>query len=222
MQSETKIDHRLTKNERIAVFVSAFLVLAFGLHLALHPGRDIKEERDKSGAVVKSSVEPSNHKELSLLFTASGLALFFWGLNGLRLSKLTVGSVSAESKSPEVKAAEEYAKRGEPQKEVVVAAGQDENPAELVVEGAGTVVINHETEFIYPVTDLPRYVFDDLFNNWPKEYEKPKNLSVFEFASRKKGKGNHPWTIKFKDLPALKVSYGGQGKDSATVSVPQS
>jgi len=221
MAHDPLLDHRLTRVERTVVFLSALAALVVGLYLALCPGKQVKEERDEFGVVVKSSVEPSDHKELSLLFGASSLVLFFWGLNGLRLTKLTVGSVSAEAKPPEVKAAEEFAERGQAPKEVVVTDRPEENLVEPTTEGEGTVVINDEAASVYSITTLPRYVLDDLLKHWPTEYEKPKDLSAFEFASKKKGKGNHRWTLKFKDLPALKVSYGGQGKDSATVSVSQ-
>jgi hypothetical protein len=220
MAHDIPLGHRLTRAERTVVFLSAFAALVFGLYLALCPGKQIKEERNESGVVVKSSMEPSDHKELSLLFTASSLVLFLWALNGLRLTKLTVGSVSAEAKPSEVKAAEEFADRGQSQKDVVVTDRAEENLVEPTTEGEGTVVINDEAASVYSITTLPRYVLDDLFNHWPTEYEKPRDLSAFEFASKKKGKGNHPWTLKFKDLPALRVSYGGQGKESATVSVP--
>lgn len=218
MKNNAMQDQSLTCAERTAVFLSAAAALVFGVYIALCPGKLIKEERDKSDAVVKKTIEPSDHKELAILFATSGLVLFFWGLNGLRLTKLTVGSVSAETKPPEVKAAEEFAERGQPQKEVAVTDRPAENLVEPVTAEEGTVVINDEAESIYSITTVPRYVLDDLFKHWPSEYEQPKDLSAFEFASKKKGKGNHPWTLKFKDLPALRVSYGGQGKESATVS----
>jgi len=60
-------------------------------------------------------------------------------------------------------------------------------------------------------------VLTDALLKWPPDIKKPDDLSAFEFATRKTGKGNHPWTIKFKGRKAIIVSYGGYRKDEASV-----
>lgn len=220
MTDETYRNQFLSTNERAAIFCAGLAALVIGLSLTFCPGKHIKEERNEFGVVTKSSVETSDQSELAIVLTASSLILFAWGMNGLRLTKLAVGSVSAESKASEVKAAEDYAKQEQTPKEVVVTEKEPDDIAEPLTEGKGSVVINDETEVVYSLPFVPRELLFDLFKHWPSEYSRPKDFSTFEFATKKKGKGNHPWTVKFKDLPAFKISYGGQGKNAATISVP--
>jgi hypothetical protein len=220
MTSETERDKRLSTCERTMIALAGVVALAIAMALTFYPTSRVKEERDGKNLVVKSSVEQTDQKELSLLLTASSLIMFFWALNGLRLSKLTVGSVSAETKVDAVKVAEKYAKADQAPTDVTVPTPPPEdikepsNPVEV-----GSVVIHNELEAVYSLANTPRYVLEDLFKIWPVALPKPNDYSTFEFATRKKGKGNHPWTVKFADLPAFRISYGGQGKEAATVSV---
>lgn len=153
-----------------------------------------------------------------MLFYASALILFFWGINGLRILRISVGSVSAEAKSDEVKAALAYANTEQKPKEVSLAEKKQADETEPRTEANSLVRIADEAEAVYPLTAVPMTVLNDLLTHWPRDVPLPKDLSTFEFASRKTGRGNFPWIIKFKDAPAIRVSYGGYGKETPTVA----
>lgn len=200
----------------LIVFVAA-VSIAIGAIFFDISASDVTEERDGNGTLIKTISTPRSSPELAMLFSTAGIVLLFWSLNGLRLTRLGLGSLSVDMAPNEQKAAEEYAKSSQRPQSVNL---PKDAPVEPEPEAAptGAVVVGNEAEAVYRLDAVPRFVFDDLFANWPDQYPKPSNFSAFEFALRRKGAGNNPWILKFRDLPALRVSYGGQGKTTPTVS----
>lgn len=75
-----------------------------------------------------------------------------------------------------------------------------------------------EREMKYALDLVPLHVMCDLLSNWPEDVAQPADLSAFEFAARRRGRGNHRWIIKFRGLEAIRVAYGGYEKKQATVA----
>lgn len=207
----------LTTIERRLIALVAIVSISIGVAFFSISARDVTEERDGNGALIKTVDAPRSSPELAALFSTAGIVLLFWSLNGLRLTRFGLGTLSVDMAPSEQKAAEEYAKSSQAPQAVTL---PKEAPVESEPAAAptGAVVVGNEAEAVYPLDAVPRFVFEDLFASWPGQYPKPPNFSAFEFALRRKGSGNHPWIVKFRDLPALRLSYGGQGKTSATVS----
>jgi hypothetical protein len=78
------------------------------------------------------------------------------------------------------------------------------NPVETIRTEEGSLSV-------YPLTSVPPRVLGDLFSKWPEGQPLPKDLSTFEFALRKEGKGNHPWVVKFAGDDTLLVVSRGKG-----------
>jgi len=219
MSSVDKAPVSLIPRERAAVFAVSVVLAALALMIALRPGVQTVTERDGQGTVLKTVESPREHNEVLLLLGAASFFLFFWGVNGLRLSRFAVGPVSGEAKPKELQAAEEYASTDEKPIDIVVGKAEaGEAEAEPGTAPRGTVLISDEAKAIYPLNAVPTRVILDLLRCWPEELCKPSDLSTFEFAARKTGRGNHPWIVKFRDTPAVRVSYGGQAKVEATVT----
>lgn len=211
-------DSNLSKSERrwlILLGVAFFLAAGWSM---LWPLNGITSELDGSGTVIRSTQGPRDYGQAPLLYGAVGLLMVYLGINGVRMTRVSIGTVSASSDEPG-KRAEEYAKSRQPSTKVEVDA--PDQPAEAETEPTRTsdqlVVIDSEEETVYSLNAVPLRVLGDLLANWPTDHAKPRDFSAFEFATRKTGRGNHPWLFKFRDLPGIRVSYGGQGKTEATV-----
>lgn len=101
-----------------------------------------------------------------------------------------------------------------------------ENVIDPLPDSVGTKIrVGDEDEYIYSAESLPVKIVVYLLSNegkWPEEVGKPKLIkdliNKIDYCARKKGQGNHPWKIKFKDLDTIVViSFGGQGKTEATI-----
>ena len=211
----------LGSSERAGAFTLALVSLLIGLWLALAPLQNQTVKTGPDGKTVSTVASPRDSTELSVLFVAAGLLLFTWALNGLRLTRVSWAGMEAEAGAPELQAAKTNAAEDTPIQEVTVGVDKDTEPEESVVP-KGKVFIHKETELVYSLEALPLFVMEDLFKVWPTDLQKPESFSEFEFASRRKGKGNMPWLIKFQGLPNIKVSYGGHAKKGpSAVAGPQ-
>ena len=146
-----------------------------------------------------------------------GVAMFGFSLNGLRLARISAGGLVAESRDAG-SAAQEYADtletdRAEPE-ELVIA---DNASPEAFTPPVRHVEFSDGTHAVYGLESVPVSVLNDAFSKWPYP-NLPTDMGQFEFATRKKGRGNHPWTVKFRSHRPVVVSYGGQGKKDATVA----
>lgn len=218
----TTIEH-LGTWERVGILAAALAVGALTVCLLVAPGRSLVIERDSKGVTQRSTESPVDRSGAILLFGGAAVFLAFVGLNGLRLTAFAFGPVSGESKSSEVKAAEAYASGDQRVVEVDVPAGDlhEEEPAPAAAP-QGSVIISGEAEAVYPVAAVPTRILNAVLGNWPfGDIARPNDLSTFEFAIRKTGRGNHPWIVKFRDAPAIRVSYGGKRKSGATVAADE-
>ena len=83
-----------------------------------------------------------------------------------------------------------------------------------------TVHIGGKDHVVHDLKDVPLRVVADLVGQWENEGRQGRwSLGQLEYALRRLGRGNHPWLLHFRDENLLwKVSYGGQGKQKATVT----
>ena len=180
------------------------------------PPTRISIEKDETQTVTQQLEKPADvATPFTVTFLAS-LALFAYGVNGYRLTKFSAGGVAAESESPAANEAETFYKNTSPDSsaETKTVAKPSPEPTETPVR---IVESDGESIAVFDLNDVPISVITDALANWPDDTPRPNNLSDFEFAGRKRGKGNHPWTVKFNGSKAVRVSYGGQGKSEPTV-----
>lgn len=186
-----------------------------GIAHAYLPPEKYFVERNGHWKVVKVLFETADTTILSAVLVIAGLVLVLYAINGYKLVRFSAGSFSAEAEDAKGRAQNFYSSDADLQESRTVEAPRDApQPTEPAV---GTVKENGEELAVYELKDVPLSVVADAIGGWPEEDGAPRSTSDFEFATRKKGKGNHPWTIKFHGRPAITVSYGGKGKSGPTV-----
>ncbi len=193
------------------------LALALGsIVVVCNPPIRVHADKDAAGSVIKQSESPA---EMATPFTvvfvaASGLLLYV--INGYRITKLAAGGVEAEAVPSAGEKAVEYFTTESP--DAAIATNEVDNDSPEPTEAPSKVLTSHGDSFsVFELTDIPFTVIADAIGNWPDSTPQPKNLAEFEFATRKQGKGNHPWIIKFNGCQPVKVSYGGRAKTESTV-----
>lgn len=193
------------------------LALALGaIVVVCNPPIRVHAEKDASGSLIKQSESPA---ELATPFTVvfvAASALLLYVINGYRITKLAAGGVAAEAVPSAGEKADQYFKTETPDTAIATKQVEDESP-EPTEAPSKVVTANSESLAVFELADIPFSVIADAIRNWPTETPKPQNLAEFEFATRKQGKGNHPWIIKFNGCKPVKVSYGGRGKTESTV-----
>lgn len=174
------------------------LALALGaIVVVCRPPIRVQTDKDASGTVIKQSESPA---EMATPFTvvfvaASGLLLYV--INGYRITKLAAGGVEAEAALSAGEKADEYFTTESP--DAAIETNKVDNASPEPTEAPSKVLTtNGESFSVFELTDIPFAVIADAISNWPESTPKPKNLAEFEFATRKQGKGNHPWIIKFR------------------------
>lgn len=185
------------------------------------PPEKASRELDGKGTVIKVLLESTDVTTPFLSIFLAGVALVVFGINGIRFAKITAAGVSAEAPDATAAATNYYKAPSEdrPQTEVQVAEKESPDPTDVP---AGYLEAEDGGKYaVYKLNEVPSSVITDALASWPTEDSKPEDLSGFEFATRKTGKGNHPWTLKFKGKKAVIVSYGGFAKPGATVSHPE-
>jgi hypothetical protein len=139
--------------------------------------------------------------DLSIL----GVALLLIAANGRRISEFSRDGVGFSKVSPaDVRAAEKQSEVVEINKPSPV---PQEPPQQILATDGATYQV-------FRPVDIPLEVITDALGELK---EPPADLSAFQAAYRKKGKGNHSWLLKMRDGNTIKVSYGGKGKQEATV-----
>lgn len=195
------------------------VVFAFAAALVLYfPPNQVIMERDALGQTTKSTISSADSATPSVVLLAGGFALLVYGINGYRITKLTAGSIGAETASTAGSKATEFYKEpagGGPPLEV---AGDSASAPEPTQPPAKILATATEDLAVYELADVPTTVIKDALDKWPLSETSPSNLGEFEFATRRRGQGNHPWTLKFRGKKPVVVSYGGQAKTAATVT----
>lgn len=200
----------------VSSFVGVVMIVSSFTLLFCPPGKDIRE-LDGNNNITKIVLKTSDVTTPFLAVFAAGFSLFIFGINGLRFAKIAAAGVSAEA--PDAAAAAEgyYQTPNDerPKAEVTVQDKESPEPNEVP---SGRLEAEDGRYAVFKLDELPASVITDAFVSWPEGDSKPEDLSSFEFATRKIGMGNHPWTLKFKGKKAVIVSYGGKGKAGATVA----
>ena len=200
---------------RVFTSIAGAAIFVGGVAHAYLPPSKFSVERDGHWKVVKASFESTDTTLLSAVLAIGGLALILYAINGYKLIRFAAGGFSAEAEHTKDRAQNFYKSGADiADSKKVETAREAPQPTEPAV---GTVKENGEELAVYELKDVPLSVISDAITAWPNEDSAPRSTADFEFATRKKGKGNHPWTIKFQGKPAITVSYGGQGKAGATV-----
>jgi len=182
------------------------------------PPEKVSRELDGKGTVIKVLLESTDVTTPFLSIFLAGVALVVFGINGIRFAKITAAGVSAEAPDATAAATNYYKAPSEdrPQNEVKVEEKESPDPTDVP---AGYLEAEDGGKYaVFKLNEVPSSVIADALASWPKDDSKPEDLSGFEFATRKTGKGNHPWTLKFKGKKAVIVSYGGFAKAGPTVS----
>lgn len=206
----------LTQTQRIGGAVVAAVLVALAFVVLYCPPTKSITETSGAGGVTHLVQEAQDSTTPFLALFLGGLVVFVFSLNGLRFSKISAAGVSAESPDAGEAAQEFYETPEEDRAEEEVTV-QDKDSPEPVDAPIRYVEHADGRYAVYSLEAVPASVMGDALSNWP-EGTKPRDLGSFEFASRKTGKGNHPWTVKFKGNRAVTVSYGGYGKTAATVA----
>ncbi len=95
-------------------------------------------------------------------------------------------------------------------------SGPDDSPSP--VAPPRSVIPGAEEDYgFYEVDGVPDSVVLASLRKWPPTMGTKPSRATFEWALRKRGQGNHPWLLKFRDRDVVRVSYGGQGKRGPTV-----
>lgn len=189
---QTKVEPLGTK-ERWTAAVLGVALLALVV-LAVLWDRPTVQEWTTGGSLIKRTRSVSDLSGVLTVLVAAGAALLAYALNGLRLIKLGFGSVSIDA-LPSVESTREESLADVP--------GVDAAPL-----GQGKV---------------PIQVLADALSAWPADAgDPPTNLDEFENGWKRGGQGSHPWFLKFKDRPVVRVYYGGRGRSGPHVSSPES
>lgn len=151
----------------------------------------------------------------------------FMSINGLRISRFKAGAlegdaattVKRQAKSELSKAGEDEVSEpdseGKPGATSIDVTPVKQDEFEPAPEALGIVRIGGKNVQILAPDEVPLRILSDL----SKVDDTPvRTQADVAYAARVAGQGNHPWIFKTADDDRLwKVSYGGQGKTTATV-----
>lgn len=215
MSNQSRRDE-LTKRQRIVGSFIAAALIAISFLVLYNPPSKSKVETDGRRVILNLVKEDQDATTPFLALFLGGLGILAFTLNGLRFSKISAAGLSAESGDPAEAAEEFYETPKEDRAEAEVTVNDKESPEPS--ESPVTYVEQDDGRYaIYSLPAVPATVLSDAVSNWPGG-NGPDEITSFEFATRKTGKGNHPWTVKFKGKKAITVSYGGYGKTEPTVA----
>lgn len=190
------------------------LLVASAAAIAYFPPAPLTIKKDSKNLQVSSTSTPSDPSTLTLGMMLSGIGLFLFSLNGYRFTKFSAAGVSAESSLIREKARQELIENMSGAEHITI---QDRDSPSTTTSPLAIVTAKDAEYEIYSLADVPSKVIEDALSQWPTPQVKPTSLAEFQFASRKAGKGNHAWQLKFTGYPLVEVSYGGYGKKNPTV-----
>lgn len=196
---------KLTELERMLFGLLAIVALVFAWVAATSPASLESRETGPEGKLVKVVTTHQARTELAVLFTAIGILLVFVSANGARMTKLTIGTVSADLTPIEVKNAQRFVKsNGET---IVVRYARSESLASQKPElpPAGKVIMGGEVLSIFSRDAVPQSVLQDALTNWPLDSAKPNELAELEFAATRAIPGEWYWLLKFEGRPAIGI-----------------
>jgi hypothetical protein len=88
-------------------------------------------------------------------------------------------------------------------------------PGEDAPEPKGKAAKVVGDDSIFEPEDIPIQVLADLLKDNPDAI---RTAADVEYATRERGKGNHPWYLKLTNGESYKVAYGGRGKSEGTAN----
>jgi hypothetical protein len=176
---------------------------------------------DKNNRQVIRTSAPSDLSSIVIGLALAGAGLVLYGLNGYRFTRVAAGTVGANSEAFAEEAKKQIAADPGEANAITIDRSATPDPSPTQAPTA-TVEANNEAYAIYELNNIPSQVILDALGSWPEGHNKPTTLADFEYASRKKGQGNHSWQLKFRGVPAVIVSYGGHAKGTATVRPEES
>jgi len=173
-------------------------------------------EMDGKNEITKQTRSVADLATIATALFLGGAAFLVYALNGVRLVRVGLGSLVAEGSSAAESASKYYAQPPTESVQNIEAGGAPPEPTEAP---AKQLTADNDQVAVFELRDVPVQVILDALSQWPDSAgRKPGTLADFQFATRKRGKGNHPWTLKFRDCTPVKVSYGGRGKAEGTVA----
>jgi hypothetical protein len=158
------------------------------------------------------------HVSVAVVFALAAVVALLLAVVGDRIAEIVIGlrgvSIKARTELKETT-------YDEPVQEPVMdpATGIEPPVAELkaLVEvpasGVPATTANDQTVDVYRLSQVPLTVLKNLIELWPNP-PAPDDFSGFEYAARRRGKGNFAWYIKFTD----RAFWVGYGKGSVRVS----
>ncbi|WP_167539415.1 hypothetical protein [Thioalkalivibrio thiocyanoxidans] len=207
----------LTTGQKVAGCIVAAVVFLIAIVVWVNPPVQVVTEYSREGDILGVTERDFDATTPFTILTIGALIIVGYVLNGLRFSRISAAGVSAEAKDAG-QAAEKYYLESEGAREEEEVSVEEKASPEASEDPVQYVQQEDGDYAVYPLEAVPVTVIGDALSNWPEDVSKPDDLSNFEFATRKTGKGNHPWTVKFKGRKAITVSYGGYGKSGATVA----
>lgn len=185
-----EVDTLRTSEQLMAAGIGVTLLVSSCLALFIR--FPTAHEWSGDGFLVHSTRSVAHISGIVTTLAIAGLAFIAYALNGIRIVKLGMGSLNLDGVLPEVKSTSKQT--------------MDEVP------GTKPETVKRK--------DVPVQVIADAIEAWPAELGvAPSGIDDFEDASHKSGKGSHPWFLKFKDRPVVRVYYGGRGRTGAHVSI---
>jgi hypothetical protein len=216
MANEAKEDRLLNKTERIlAAMLGLFFLAAAGFIFWQPPLRTQFEISSAENS--KFSFSNPETQTLVLALLICGIVLCPFAINGVRIFRLGFKDYSVDGAPPNPAEVRDVLAKNVDKLKQENQAADDQIPEPAAIITPTVNDASGEPFSVLKTSDLPDVVLKDAFLNWPSSDSPPKNLSDLDFALRKKGKGNHPWILKFQGKKPVVISYGGQGKTAPSV-----
>lgn len=207
---------KLSTASRWIAGIVGVLLIGASIAFAYFPPTPSTVEHDHKDAQVKRVTTPTDLSSVLITVLLSGVGLLLFALNGYRFTRLSAAGLSADSDAVAEGARKQLAQTDDQAPSIAIDKSSEADPRPTQAP-ASTVEANDSEYAIYTLDDVPSKVIQDALSSWPPDQPRPASLAEFEFAARKKGQGNHAWNLKFRGLPLVEVTYGGYGKQTATV-----
>lgn len=215
--SERALSDSLRTSARWACCIAGLISVVSAFFVLFQPPSRSTVEWKEKGVFAKSSATSVDTSTPFTVLVVSGFALLIYGLNGYRIIRLSAAGITAEAASAAAKAEEFYGSTQQDVETLRIEQPGEVAPPPPTQPPATTIYDAGDDIAVYELKDVPFSVLRDALSSWPSLEKPPGDLRDFEFASRKRGKGNHPWTLKFRGHSPVLVSYGGHAKAGATV-----
>lgn len=173
-------------------------------------------ERDSKDVQIKRVSAPTDLSSVFVTVVLAGAGLLLFAVNGYKFTRFSAAGVTADSESVAAEAKKQLSADAGDTPKIQIDRTSEPEP-KPTQPPATTVDAQDEAYAVYTLIDVPAQVVQDALSGWPDEHRRPSTLAEFEFASRKRGKGNHAWQIKFRGSPPVVVTYGGFAKADPTV-----